>query len=76
MVDSSFQALPAELREAIESFVEHAVDQKLQELLGNPDEGLEVREELIQRLQKQQQRVASGERGQSMEEVMRELELQ
>ena len=74
MADNSFQAIPAELRETIELFVELAVDQRLQEILGDPDDGLEVHEELVQRLQEQQKRVAAGERGRSMEEVILEIE--
>ena len=33
--------------------IEEAIDEKLQEYLGDPDEGLKVREEVIQRLKAQ-----------------------
>jgi hypothetical protein len=39
------------------------VEQKLQELLGDPDEGLELREAVAARLQEQRRAVAAGERG-------------
>lgn len=75
MTDSTFQPISAELREAIESFVEYAVDQRLQEILGDPDEGIEVRQELIDRLRLQQKRVAAGERGRSIEDVANDFGL-
>ncbi|MEX2168243.1 MAG: hypothetical protein WD851_02955 [Pirellulales bacterium] len=75
MVNFAFPATPAELREMIDTAVEEAVDRRLEELLGDPDQGLEVREEIIERLKKQQTRVASGERGRPMEDVVRDLGL-
>jgi hypothetical protein len=73
MSDALYQSIPAEMRREIELFVEHAVDQRLLELLGDPDEGLEIREDLAQRLREQQLRVAAGARGQSMKEVFSQL---
>jgi hypothetical protein len=73
MSHAPYQSIPAELRQEIELFIEHAVDQRLRELLGDPDEGLVLREELAQRLRDQQQRVAAGARGRSMKEVFGEL---
>jgi len=73
MTHTPFEAISAELREEIELLVEQTVDQRLRELLGDPDDGLEVREEFLQRLSEQQKRVAAGERGQPMEEVFKEL---
>jgi hypothetical protein len=73
MSHAQYQSIPAELRQEIELFVEHTVDQRLRELLGDPDEGLEIREELVQRLRDQQKRVAAGERGRSMKDVFGEL---
>jgi hypothetical protein len=69
------QALSPALQEQIELFVEQAVDQRLSELLGDPDEGLELREELISRLREQQQRVAAGKLGIPFDEVRRRLGL-
>jgi hypothetical protein len=65
-----------ELREMIEAVVETAVEQKLLEILGDPDEGLEVRKQLQKRLLRQRQAVAAGERGQPLEEVVRRLGLE
>lgn len=71
-----FQAIPIALRDDIEAFVEYAVDQRLAELLGDPDQGLEVREELLERLRDQQKQVAAGELGRPMSEVMKVLGLE
>ncbi len=64
-----------ELKELIEDAVETAVEQKLLEILGDPDEGLEIRQRVRQRLLYQKQMVASGERGQEMKDVVQELGL-
>ena len=58
-----------ELREMIEAIVE----QKLLELLGDPDEGLPIRTSVRDRLLRQQQAVAAGERGDALEDVVRQL---
>jgi len=60
-----------ELREMIETIVE----QKLLELLGDPDEGLPIRKAIRDRLLRQKQSVASGERGEPFEDVIRRLGL-
>lgn len=36
--------------EELKALIQEAVEEKLQEILGDPDEGLELREEVIQRL--------------------------
>lgn len=54
-----------ELRELVSSVVE----EKLAELLGDPDAGLELRDDVRERLLRQQQAVADGDRGESLEEV-------
>ena len=51
-----------ELKEIIESTVE----QKLLELLGDPDQGLILKKALKDRLLRQRKAVASGERGNSL----------
>lgn len=58
-----------ELREIIGSVVE----QKLKEILGDPDEGLEIRAEVQNRLLRQKKAVANGERGEELEEVAKRL---
>src|SRR5438445_8708958 len=60
-----------ELREMIET----AVEQKLLEILGDPDEGLAIRRVLHNRLLRQKQAVAAGARGQPLEDVVQQLGL-
>jgi len=52
-----------------------AVEEKLIELLGDPDEGLVLRESLRKRLLRQKRAVAKGERGELLENVVRRLKL-
>ncbi len=61
-----------ELREMIETIIE----QKLLELVGDPDEGLPIREAIRNRLLRQKEAVASGERGEPIEQVVRRLGLE
>lgn len=60
-----------ELREMIETIIE----QKLLELLGDPDEGLPIRKALRDRLLCQKQAVVRGERGEPFEDVVQRLGL-
>ncbi len=60
-----------ELKEMIESIIE----QKLAELLADPDNGLVLRPEVEQRLRQQAILVVAGERGQSLDDVMQQLGL-
>jgi hypothetical protein len=60
-----------ELREIIGSVVE----QKLKEILGDPDEGLEMRAVVQNRLLRQKKAVANGERGEELEEVAKQLRI-
>ncbi|HVF61308.1 MAG TPA: hypothetical protein VNJ70_15980 [Thermoanaerobaculia bacterium] len=57
---------PGDLRELIADVVE----QKLLDLLGDPDEGLALRPELRDRLLRQQERVRGGDRGTPLDEVL------
>lgn len=50
-----------------------AVEEKLIELLGDPDEGLVLRGSLRKRLLRQKRAVAKGERGEPLEDVARRL---
>ncbi len=61
-----------ELREMIETIIE----EKLLELVGDPDEGLAIRESLQKRLQRQKKAVANGERGEPFDEVIQRLGLE
>ena len=58
-----------ELREIIGSVVE----QKLKEMLGDPDEGFEIRAEVQNRLLRQKKTVANGERGKELDKVAKRL---
>ncbi len=58
-----------ELKEIIESTVE----QKLLELLGDPDEGLVLRKTVKDRLLRQRKAVASGQRDESLAVIVKRL---
>ena len=62
----------SELREMIETIVE----QKLLELLGDPDEGLPIRKSVRDRLLRQKRAVVEGQRGEPLEDVARRLGLE
>jgi hypothetical protein len=49
------------------------VEQKLKEILGDPEEGLELRADIRNRLLRQKKAVANGERGEELEEVAKRL---
>jgi len=72
MTTTVAQMTKDELREMIEV----AIEQKLLEILGDPDDGLEIRKELRNRLLRQKEAVAAGERGQSFEDVVQQLGLE
>jgi len=60
-----------ELREMVGDLIE----EKLVELFGDPDQGLDLDDSLRDRLLRQKQAVASGDRGQAFDEVVRRLGL-
>jgi len=63
-------------REELRGMIETIVEEKLLELLGDPDEGLPIRKSIRERLLRQKEAVASGERGEPFEEVIRRLGLE
>lgn len=63
-------------KEELRQMLDTIVEQRLMDLLGDPDEGLELREELRRRLLEQQETVAAGERGRSLEDIKQELEIE
>lgn len=65
------QMTPSELSDLIESILER----KLLELFSDPDSGLVLRPDLVERLRRQQSDVTEGERGLSLDEVRRRLQL-
>jgi len=62
-------------KKELEEMIGTVVERKLLELLGDPDEGLPVRESLRKRLIRQRQAVAKGVRGQSLDKVARKAGL-
>ncbi len=72
MATTMAQMTKDELREMIETVVE----QKLLEVLDDPDEGLPIKRSVRDRLLRQKQAVAAGERGEPLEEVIRQLGLE
>jgi hypothetical protein len=71
MTDQVAQMTREELKELIGTVVE----EKLTELLGDPDEGLALKKSLRARLLRQKKAVAAGERGEALDEVAGRLGL-
>ena len=71
MADTVAEMTKKEFREMIEVIIE----QKLIELFGDPDEGLEIREVVRNRLLEQKKAVGAGERGEPLEDVIQQLGL-
>jgi len=63
-------------KEELKDIVESAVEHKLLELIGDPDEGLAVKKQIRNRLLRQKQVVSKGGRGRPLEEVVKELGLE
>jgi len=51
--------------EELQQLIENAIEDKLLEMIGDPDEGLMLHKDFRQRLMNQHQTVLTGERGQS-----------
>ena len=66
----------AEFERMINAVVEAAIEQKLLEILGDPDEGSQIRDEIRTRLLSQKQAVAAGERGLRLEDAVGQLGLE
>jgi len=60
-------------KDEIKELIEETVEQKLIELLGDPDEGLELRKSLRERLLRQRKNVLSGKRGVPIEDAIKKL---
>lgn len=63
-------------KEELRQMLDTIVEQGLMDLLGDPDEDLELRAEVRERLMKQQEKVVAGERGRSLEDIKQELEIE
>ena len=62
-------------REELKELIGSLIEEKLTELIGDPDEGLPMRKELLDRLARQKKAVAQGERGVPMDDVLQRLGL-
>jgi len=60
----------------LQQVVEAAVERKLAELLGDPDEGFPLKKTLRDRLLRQRRAVAAGERGEPLQDVVKRLGLE
>ena len=63
-------------KDELKEMIEVTIEQKLLELLGDPDEGLEIRKSVRERLLRQKKAVAAGERGEPFEDVAQRLGLE
>ena len=64
MTKNEFQAL-----------LEHVIEEKLVEILGDPDEALRLKKAARDRLIRQRRAVANGERGELLDETVQRLGL-
>ncbi len=74
-MESAAETVAQMTKEELREMIEWVVEEKLVELLGDPDEGLELRESVRQRLLRQKRAVANGERGEPLKEVLKKLGL-
>ncbi|MDO8752587.1 MAG: hypothetical protein Q7J80_01740 [Anaerolineales bacterium] len=63
-------------KEELRLMIDETLEQKLIELFGDPDEGLELRESVKKRLAKQRIMVERGEYGKDLADVIKELGLE
>ena len=62
--------------EELKDLISQAVEAKLQEALGDPDWGLELRDDMKERLSHSLEAVEKGEGGISLEEAISKLDLE
>ncbi len=62
-------------KEELRQMIGAVIEEKLKEAVGDPDEGLAIRDSLRRRLLRQKKSVSRGERGESLEGVVRRLGL-
>jgi hypothetical protein len=63
-------------KDELQQMIEATIEQKLLELLGDPDEGLSLRKVVYDRLLRQKKAVTAGERGETFNNVVRRLGLE
>jgi hypothetical protein len=59
----------------LQKIIGTVVEEKLLELLGDPDRGLKIKKSLRNKLLRQKKSVALGERGEKLEEVAKRLNI-
>jgi len=74
--DTIARMTQSEFKEMIETVVEATVERTLLEMLGDPDEGLEIGADIRDRLLRQRQDVAAGQYGQRFDDVVRQTGLE
>lgn len=62
-------------KEKLQDLIGAVVEEKLQQLFADPDEGLEIHDELRDRLLRHQKSISTGESGKSLDDVMTQLGL-
>ncbi len=62
-------------KEELREMIEGTIERKLFEMLGDPDDGLEIRAVVRNRLLRQKKAIAKGERGLPFEDAIRQLGL-
>jgi hypothetical protein len=62
-------------KQELTQLISNAVEQKLVELFGDPDEGLSMKENVRRRLLGQKRAVAKGDRGADLNTVRKQLGL-
>jgi len=60
-------------KDELKQVIETSIEQKLLELLGDPDEGFQLKTSVRERLLRQQKSVAKGEPGKSFDGVVNRL---
>lgn len=55
--------------------IEQSVERKLLEILGDPDDGLEIRQSVQEKVLRQKAAIAAGEKVYSLQEVLNHLQM-
>ena len=61
------------MKNTLQKMIGTAVEEKLLELLGDPDQGLDIKKSLKNRLLRQKKKVALGLRGEKLEDVVKRM---
>ncbi len=74
--DTIARMTQSEFKEMLETVVEATVERTLLEMFGDPDEGLEIKSQVRERLLRQRQDAAAGQYGQRLDDVVRQIGLE